>query len=88
MKFNIPKNETLKLEDMEITEEQKQTLIATTLDSGMNAWDFIQSRPEASRPWVAAGILSCISKGYHLNLMMIGWEGRDIRSAYMLEHNL
>lgn len=64
-----------------ITDEQKLQLMATTLDSGMNAWEFTQSRPEESRPWIAAGILSCIAKGYHLNLTMIGWEARDIRSA-------
>lgn len=62
-----------------ITNEQKELLLQTTLDNGMNAWDFMQSKPDASRPWVAAGILSCISKGYHLNLMMIGWEARDLR---------
>lgn len=66
---------------MKITEEQKQQLKAVTLDNGTNAWEFVMSRPEMSQPWVAAGILSCIAKGYHLNLMMIGWEARDIRSA-------
>ena len=66
---------------MKITEEQKQLLMATTLDNGTNAWEFVLSRPEASRPWVAAGILSCIKNGYHLNLMMVGWEARDIRAA-------
>ena len=73
----------LKFEDMEITEEQKQLLITTTLENGQNAWDFIQSSPEVSRPWVAAGILSCMKKGYRLNLMMVGWEARDLRSAYI-----
>ena len=63
-----------------ITKDQEQQLQVTTLDNGVNAWDFIQSRPEDSRPWVAAGILSCIAKGYHLNLMMVGWEARDLRS--------
>jgi len=67
---------------MEITEEDKQTLKATTLDSGMNAWEFVMSRPEASRSWVVAGILSCMKKRYHLNLMMVGWEARDLRFEY------
>lgn len=62
-----------------ITEEQKQQLMATTLQDGMNAWDFVQSRPQAAQPWVAKGILSCIEKGYRLDLLMIGWETRDIR---------
>ena len=71
-----------------ITDEQKRQLMATTLDSGMNAWEFVQSKPEDSRPWIAAGILSCIKKGYHLNLMMVGWEARDLRSAYILKQGL
>ena len=62
-----------------ITEEQKQQLMATTLQDGMNAWDFVQSRPQDAQPWVAKGILSCIDKGYRLDLLMIGWETRDIR---------
>ena len=62
-----------------ITEEQKQQLMATTLQDGMNAWDFVQSRPQSAQPWVAKGILSCIEKGYRLDLLMIGWETRDIR---------
>lgn len=62
-----------------ITEEQKQQLMATTLQDGMNAWDFVQSRPQDAQPWVVKGILSCIEKGYRLDLLMIGWETRDIR---------
>lgn len=62
-----------------MTEEQKQQLMATTLTSGQNAWEFVLSRPEDARPWVAQGILSCIEKGYRLDLLMIGWEMRDIR---------
>ena len=62
-----------------MTEEQKQQLMATTLTSGQNAWEFVQSRPQDARPWVAQGILSCIEKGYRLDLLMIGWEMRDIR---------
>ena len=63
----------------DITEEQKQQLMATTLINGQNAWEFVQSRPQDAQPWVAQGILSCIAKGYRLNLLMIGWETRDIR---------
>ena len=62
-----------------ITEEQKQQLMATTLQDGMNAWDFVQSRPQDAQPWVVKGILSCIEKDYRLDLLMIGWETRDIR---------
>lgn len=63
----------------EITSEQQQQLKATILQDGMNAWEFVQSRPEEAQPWVAQGILSCIDKGYRLDLLMIGWETRDIR---------
>ena len=63
----------------DITEEQKQQLMATTLTNGTNAWEFVQSRPLDAQPWVAKGILSCIEKGYLLDLLMIGWETRDIR---------
>ena len=62
-----------------ITEEEKQLLMTTTMDSGMNAWEFVQSRPQDAQLWVAQGILSCIDKGYRLDLMMIGWETRDLR---------
>lgn len=62
-----------------ISEEQKQQLMVTTLTNGINAWEFVQSRPEGAQPWVAQGILSCITKGYRLDLLMIGWETRDIR---------
>jgi hypothetical protein len=64
----------------DITEEQKQQLMATTLTNGQNAWEFVQSRPQDAQPWVIRGILSCIAKGYRLDLLMIGWETRDIRS--------
>ena len=64
---------------MELTEKQIETLKTATLTNGQNAWEFVQSRPEDARPWVAKGILSCIEKGYRLDLLMIGWETRDIR---------
>lgn len=63
----------------EITSEQEQQLKSTTLQEGMNAWEFVQSRPQDARPWVAQGILSCIEKDYRLDLLMVGWETRDIR---------
>ena len=64
---------------MDISEKQIETLKATTLTNGQNAWEFVQSRPQDAQPWVAKGILSCIEKGYRLDLLMIGWETRDIR---------
>ena len=64
---------------MELTKEQIETLKGTTLTNGTNAWEFVQSRPQVARPWVVKGILSCIAKGYRLDLLMIGWEVRDIR---------
>lgn len=64
---------------MDISERQIEILKATTLTSGQNAWEFVQSRPQDAQPWVVKGILSCIEKGYRLDLLMIGWETRDIR---------
>lgn len=63
----------------EITENQKKQLMVMTLQDGMNAWDFIQSKAQADQPWGAAGILSCIEKGYSLNRLTINWEARDLR---------
>ena len=64
---------------MELTEKQIELLKTTTLTNGLNAWEFVLSRPQDAQPWVAKGILSCIDKGYRLDLLMIGWETRDIR---------
>ena len=64
---------------MELTEKQIELLKSATLTNGQNAWEFMQSRPQDAQPWVAQGILSCIAKGYRLDLLMIGWETRDIR---------
>lgn len=64
---------------MDISEKQIELLKAATLTNGTNAWEFVQSRPDDAQPWVARGILSCIEKGYRLDLLMIGWETRDIR---------
>lgn len=62
-----------------IGEEQKQQLMATTLQEGMNAWDYVQSKAQADQPWVAVGILTCIKKGYSLNRLTINWEARELR---------
>ena len=64
---------------MELYKKQIETLKGTTLTNGQNAWEFVQSRPQEAQPWVVQGILSCIEKGYRLDLLMIGWETRDIR---------
>ena len=64
---------------MELTEKQIELLKSVTLTNGTNAWEFVQSRPQDAQLWVAQGILSCIDKGYRLDLLMIGWETRDIR---------
>ena len=64
---------------MDVSEKQIELLKTTTLTSGLNAWEFVQSRPQDAQPWVAQGILSCLEKGYRLDLLMIGWEVRDIR---------
>lgn len=62
-----------------INEKQIELLKSVTLTNGTNAWDFVQSRPQDAQPWVAKGILSCLEKGYRLDLLMIGWETRDLR---------
>ena len=64
---------------MDIPETQIDLLKATTLTNGTNAWEFVLSRPQDAQPWVAKGILSCIAKGYRLDLLMVGWETRDIK---------
>ena len=67
---------------MDISEKQIEILKSTTLTNGQNAWEFVQSRPQDTQPWVAKGILSCIEKGYRLDLLMIGWETRDLRQEF------
>ena len=62
-----------------INDKQIETLKTTTLTNGQNAWEFVLSRTQDAQPWVAKGILSCLEKGYRLDLLMIGWEVRDIR---------
>ncbi|MBR6224942.1 MAG: hypothetical protein IKR02_04360 [Firmicutes bacterium] len=60
-------------------EEQIETLKTTRLQDGSTAYDYVKSWPEADQPWVAAGILSCITKGYSLNRLTINWEARELR---------
>lgn len=62
-----------------VTTEQQQHLMATMLQDGTTAYDYVMSWPEADQPWLAAGILSCIEKGYSLNRLTINWEARDLR---------
>ena len=64
--------------DLRMTEEQKQQLMATKLQDGTTALDYVLSWSEADQPWAMAGILSCIGKGYSLNHLTINWEARDI----------
>ncbi len=64
---------------LEITTEMQQQLMTTTLQEGMNAWDYVQLKAQADQPWVAVGILTCIKKGYSLNRLTINWEARELR---------
>lgn len=64
---------------LEITDDQKQKLMATILQDGTTAYNYVMSWPEADQPWVAAGILSCIRKGYSLNRLTINLEARELR---------
>ena len=71
-----------------ITEEQKQLLQQTMLDNGMTAWEYTLTRPKDSQPWIIAGILSCMKKGYGMTLLEISWEARDLRYAKNQNTNL
>lgn len=62
-----------------VTTEQQQQLMATMLQDGTTAYDYVMSWPEADQPWAMAGVLSCIEKGYSLNRLTINWEARDLR---------
>ena len=62
-----------------LTEEQKQQLMATTMDCGRNAWEYAQSKSMEERPWIIAGILSCMKKGLSLNRLTVNWEARELR---------
>lgn len=66
---------------MKITDEQKKLLQNTKLMDGTNAWEFVQSKSEADQPWLIAGILSCMKKGYNLHESEICWETRNLRYA-------
>jgi len=65
-----------------IGKEQKQLLKATMLQDGTTALDYVMSWSESDQPWALAGVLSCIEKGYRLDLLMIGWETRDLRREF------
>ena len=62
-----------------ITEEQKKLLQSITLTEGENDWAYIQSKPKEDRPWVTAGILSCVEENYGLTILEINWAIRDLR---------
>ena len=62
-----------------LTEEQQQLLQQTALTDGTNVWKWVQQQRKEDQPWAAAGILSCIDKGYDLNEAMICWEARELR---------
>ena len=62
-----------------LTEEQKQKLMATTMECGRNAWEYAQSKSTEERPWIIAGILSCMKKGLSLNRLTVNWEARELR---------
>ena len=67
--------------NMELTEEQKKMLQSIVMGNGMTAWEFVLTRPKDSQPWLVAGILSCMKKGYGLTRLEISWEARDLRYA-------
>ena len=62
-----------------ITEEQKQLFQNKVLGNRMTVWEYIQSQNEEDRPWVTAGTLSCIKKGYGLTMLEINSEARRLR---------
>lgn len=64
---------------LEITDDQKQKLMATILQDGTTALDYVISWSKADQPWALAGVLSCIGKGYSLNRLTINWEARELR---------
>ena len=87
---------------MKLTEKQIELLKSAKLTNGQNAWEFVQSRPEDVRPWVAKGILSCIAKGYRLDLLMtaekiiikyrhrpliVTVRNHDVRSISLIAHH-
>lgn len=63
----------------EITEDQRQLLMSTLMEDGTKALDYVLTKRTESQPWIIAGILSCMKKGYNLNPMVVNWEARDLR---------
>ena len=74
---NIVQN--MDVSNAEITDEQRQTLMKTTMTEGMNAWAYVQSKPKEDQPWVTAGILLCMKEGYGLTVLEVNWAIRDLR---------
>lgn len=64
-----------------LTEEQINLLKNTTMKTGANVWEYIQEQSEDDRPWVIAGTLSLMKKGYGLSKLEINWEARNLRYA-------
>lgn len=67
--------------EQKITEEQQRVLQQTTLQCGRNAWEYTLTWPKDDQHWIAAGILSCMKKGYSLNRLTVNWEARSLRYA-------
>ena len=66
--------------EQSFTEEQKQLLQNKVMGNGMTVWAYIESQSEDDRPWVIAGILSCMKKGYGLTMLEINSEARSLRA--------
>ena len=64
---------------MTLTEQQIELLKATSLQDGRNAWEYIHLYEEGKQPWVAAGILSCISQGLNLLPEIISTEAGHLK---------
>lgn len=75
--LNIMELDTIPL--AKITIEQIELLKHTALPIDQNAWDFVLSKPEETQQWIAAGVLSCINRGYSLDRLTINWEAREQR---------
>lgn len=63
------------------TEEQEKFLKNKVMGNGLTVWEYIQSQNDADRPWVIAGTLSCMKKGYGLTMLEINSEARGIRAG-------
>ena len=64
---------------MEFTEEQKLMLQNKVMGNGMTVWEYIQTQNESDRPWVIAGVQSCIERCYGLTMLEINSEARRHR---------